>query len=159
MRLREEVSVRQLGLILETLGDYATRTKDPIWLTEYVRNRLSRTICSRLRDEEHRLHVVTLDPALEDRISTGIEHNERGLFVRMSPPAIQAVCDAIRNEVKTLARAGRPQVVLVSPQIRPGLKQLTTAQLPRLTVLSFNEVTRDTQIEAHGMVADVKTAR
>ena len=159
MLLREEVSVRQLGLILETLGDYATRTKDPIWLTEYVRNRLSRTICSRLRDEEHRLHVVTLDPALEDRISTGIEHNERGLFVRMSPPAIQAVCDAIRNEVKTLARAGRPQVVLVSPQIRPGLKQLTTAQLPRLTVLSFNEVTRDTQIEAHGMVADVKTAR
>lgn len=159
MLLREEVSVRQLGLILETLGDYATRTKDPIWLTEYVRNRLSRTICSRLRDEEHRLHVVTLDPALEDRISTGIEHNERGLFVRMSPPAIQAVCDAIRNEVKTLARAGRPQVVLVSPQIRPGLKQLTTAQLPRLTVLSFNEVTRDTQIEAHGMVTDVKTGR
>ena len=74
MLLREEVSIRQLSLILETLGDYASRTSDPIWLTEYVRNRLSRTICTRYRDEENRLHVITLDPALEDRISAGIEH-------------------------------------------------------------------------------------
>ncbi|MEC8801644.1 MAG: flagellar biosynthesis protein FlhA, partial [Planctomycetota bacterium] len=57
MLLREEVSIRQLSLILETLGDYASRTSDPIWLTEYVRNRLSRTICTRYRDEENRLHV------------------------------------------------------------------------------------------------------
>ena len=66
--LREGVPIRQLGPILETLGDYGSRTKDPILLTEYVRHRLARTICARYRDREGRLWVVTLDPALEDRV-------------------------------------------------------------------------------------------
>ncbi|MEC8590262.1 MAG: flagellar biosynthesis protein FlhA [Planctomycetota bacterium] len=154
MLLREEVSIRQLSLILETLGDYASRTSDPIWLTEYVRNRLSRTICTRYRDEENRLHVITLDPALEDRISAGIEHNERGLFVRLAPNLVQEICDRISAETVTLSRQGLTPVVLVSPQIRPGLKQMTAAMLPRLVVMSYNEVTRDTQIESHGLVTD-----
>ncbi|MEC8510213.1 MAG: flagellar biosynthesis protein FlhA [Planctomycetota bacterium] len=154
MLLREEVSIRQLSLILETLGDYASRTSDPIWLTEYVRNRLSRTICTRYRDEENRLHVITLDPALEDRISAGIEHNERGLFVRLAPNVVQEICDRISAETVTLSRQGLTPVVLVSPQIRPGLKQMTAAMLPRLVVMSYNEVTRDTQIESHGLVTD-----
>ncbi|MEC7718023.1 MAG: flagellar biosynthesis protein FlhA [Planctomycetota bacterium] len=154
MLLREEVSIRQLSLILETLGDYASRTSDPIWLTEYVRNRLSRTICTRYRDEENRLHVITLDPALEDRISAGIEHNERGLFVRLAPNLVQEICDRISAETVNLSRQGLTPVVLVSPQIRPGLKQMTAAMLPRLVVMSYNEVTRDTQIESHGLVTD-----
>ena len=49
--LREDVPIRQLGIIMETLGDFAPRTKDPIWLCEYVRHRLARTISSRYRDE------------------------------------------------------------------------------------------------------------
>src|SRR6185369_15297616 len=63
MLLREQVPIRQLGPILETLGDYAPRTKDPVLLTEYVRHRLARTICTRYRDKQNRLHVITLDPA------------------------------------------------------------------------------------------------
>ena len=152
--LREQVSIRQLSVILETLGDYASRTKDPIWLTEYVRHRLARTICTRCRDAEKRLHVITLDPALEDRIAAGIDHGERGLFVRMSPPAIEQTCNLIASELDTLTRAGRKPIVLVSPQIRPGLKQLTTANLPKLIVLSYNEITRDTIIESVGIVTD-----
>lgn len=154
MLLREEVSIRQLGLILETLGDYANRTSDPIWLTEYVRNRLSRTICTRYRDDENRLHVITLDPTLEDRISAGIEHNERGLFVRLAPNVVQSICDRISAETTKLSRQGLTPVILVSPQIRPGLKQMSAPHLPRLVVMSYNEVTRDTRIESHGLVTD-----
>jgi len=152
--LREEVSIRQLGLILETLGDYAPRTKDPIWLAEYVRHRLARTTCSRYRDKDNRLHVVTLDPALEDRIAASIEHTERGLFIRMSPKAVGTTCQLMATEVEKLVRAHHRPVVLVSPQIRAGLKQMTVANLPRLVVLSYNEVTRDTQIESVGIVSD-----
>ncbi len=155
MLLREQVSIRQLGTILETLGDYAPRTKDPIWLTEYVRHRLARTICTRYRDDEGKLHVITLDPALEDRIAAGIEHTERGLFVRMSPQAVEKTCSLIAAELEKLTTANRPLVLLVSPQIRPGMKQLTGANLPKLIVLSYNEVTRDTQIESLGIATDV----
>ena len=156
MLLRENVPIRQLAPILETLGDYAPRTKDPVLLTEYVRHRLARSICNRYRDARGKLHVVTLDPALEDRIRAGCEHTERGLFIRMSPPAIEATCRVIGQEVARLRQANRPAVVLVSPQIRAALKQITSAHMPQLVVLSYNEITRDTQIEAVGMVADAK---
>lgn len=157
--LREEVPIRQLGTILETLGDHASRTKDPIWLCEYVRHRLARSLCSRYRDKDQRLHVVTLDPALEDRIAAGIEHNDRGLFIRMSPQAVERTCELIGEEMRKLSRSQHPLVLLVSPQIRPGLKQLTAPNLPRLVVLSYNEVTRDTQIESVGIVTDAVPAR
>jgi flagellar biosynthesis protein FlhA len=154
MLLREQVPIRQLSVILETLGDYAPRTKDPVWLTEYVRHRLARTICTRYRDAESRMHVVTLDPTLEDRIAAGIEHGERGLFIRLSPQAIERICTQIAQELQRLTQSNRTPMVLVSPQIRPGLKQLTQAHLPKLVVLSYNEITRDTKIESVGLVAD-----
>jgi len=156
MLLREQIPIRQLSPILETLGDYASRTKDAVLLTEYVRHRLARTICTRYRDKQNRLHVVTLDPALEDRIRAGLEHTERGLFVRMSPPAVEATCRLIAKEVEKLTQRGHAPIVLVSPQIRAGLKQMSASSLPRLVVLSYNEITRDTQIESVAMVADVK---
>jgi flagellar biosynthesis protein FlhA len=156
MLLREQVSIRQLAPILETLGEFAGRTKDAVLLTEYARHRLARAICTRYRGKDGRLHVITLDPALEDRIRAGLEHNERGLFVRMSPAAVETTCRLIGAEIEKLTNTGRPGVVLVSPQIRPGLKQMTSASLPRLVVLSYNEITRDTRIEAVSVVSDAK---
>jgi flagellar biosynthesis protein FlhA len=159
MLLREGVPIRQLGPILETLGDYAPRSKDPILLTEYVRHRMARTICTRYRDSQGRLHVVTLDPALEDRIRAGFDHTERGLFIRMSPQGIEATCRLLAGEVERLTVANHSPVALVSPQIRAALKQMTLSHLPQLVVLSYNEVTRDTQIESVAMVADAVPSR
>jgi flagellar biosynthesis protein FlhA len=152
--LREQISIRQLGLILETLGDHAPRSKDPILLTEYVRHRLARQICTRYRNAEGELYVVALDPALEDRIRAGFEHTERGLFIRMSPQSVEATCRWIADEVAKLTMQSQPAIVLVSPQIRTAVKRLTENHLPNLVVLSFNEVTRDTKIVTVGMVAE-----
>ncbi len=156
MLLREQVPIRQLAVILETLGDYASRTKDHILLTEFTRAKLARTICTKYRDREERLFVVTLDPALEDRIRAGFEHSERGLFIRMSPQAIEATCRLIAAAVEKLVVGNHPPVVLVSPQIRPALREMTTAHLPSLVVLSYNEITRDTKIESVAMITDVR---
>ena len=153
--LREQVPIRNLSNILETLGDVAGRTKDPVLATEFVRHRLARAICTRYRDAEGKLHVVTLDPALEDRIRAGFEHNERGLFVRMSPQATETTCQLIANEVQKLTSSGHSPVILVSPQIRAALKKMTEAHIPQLVVLSYNEITRDTQIESVALVSDV----
>ncbi len=157
--LREQVSVRQLSPILEALGEYASRTKDPILLTEYVRHRLARAICTRYRDRENKLYVITLDPALEDRIRAGIEHTERGMFIRMSPQAVEATCRLINAELEKLAMTHHPPVLLVSPQIRAGLRQMTSGHLPRMVILSYNEITRDTQIESLALVSDAQPGR
>jgi flagellar biosynthesis protein FlhA len=152
--LREQVSVRQLGLILETLGDHAPRSKDPILLTEYVRHRLARQICTRYRNAEAELYVVAFDPALEDRIRAGFEHTERGLFIRMSPQAVEATCQAVAEQIEKLTTTNHTPIVLVSPQIRSAVKRLTENHLPQLVVLSFNEITRDTKIVTVGIVSD-----
>jgi flagellar biosynthesis protein FlhA len=154
MLLREQVPIRQLAAILETLGDYAGRTKDPILLCEFVRARLARQICTRYRDHEGRLHVITLDPAMEDRIRSGFEHSERGLFIRMSPQAVEATCRQIARELDKLVVASHRPIVLCSPQIRAAVKELTSTYLPDLIVLSYNEITRDTRIESLAMVSD-----
>jgi len=99
--------------------------------------------------------VVTLDPALEDRIRAGFDHTERGLFIRMSPQMMERIARGIAQEVSKLTTQHRPPVVLVSPQIRPALKEMMTPYLPNLVVLSYNEITRDTRIESIAMVTDV----
>jgi flagellar biosynthesis protein FlhA len=152
--LREQVPIRQLATILETLGDYAPRTKDPVLLTEYVRHRLARQICTKYRNEDGHLHVIALDPAMEDRIRAGFEHTERGMFVRMSPQAIEATCSAIAKQLPKLTTLHHTPIVLVSPQIRAALKQITQNHLSQLVVLSFNEITRDTQIMTVGLASD-----
>ncbi len=152
MLLREQVSVRQLATILETLGDNAPKSKDPVLLVEYVRHRLARQLCTRYRDKESKLHVVALDPSLEDRIRNGFEHTERGLFVRLPPATIESVSRAIGGEVEKLVQQGHSPVLLVSPQVRAAVKQMTETSLPQLVVMSFNEVTRDTTLITHGVV-------
>jgi flagellar biosynthesis protein FlhA len=152
--LREDVPIRQLGVILETLGDFAHRVKDPIWLTEYVRHRLARTISHRYRDSAGILKVVTLDPAMEDRITAGSEQTERGIFLRMSPETINKTCQRIAEHLKKLELQSRPLCVLVSPKIRVPLRQMTQENLPHVRILSYNEISRDTNVESVSMVSD-----
>jgi flagellar biosynthesis protein FlhA len=152
--LREQVSIRQLSLILETLGDHASRSKDPILLTEYVRHRLARQICSRYRNSEGELHVVACDPAIEDKIRAGYEHTERGLFIRLAPQSVESICRSVGDQVAKLTARGHSPILLVSPQIRAAVKRITENHMPNLIVLSFNEVTRDTKIVTIGMATD-----
>lgn len=152
--LREDIPIRQLGVILETLGDYAHRVKDPTWLTEYVRHKLARTISHRYRDTGGVLKVITLDPAMEDRIAASAEQSDRGVFIRMSPDAINKTCQRIIEGLKKLEQEGRPLCVLVSPKIRVSLRQITQENLPHVRILSYNEISRDTTVESVAMVSD-----
>ncbi|HEV8070331.1 MAG TPA: flagellar biosynthesis protein FlhA [Planctomycetaceae bacterium] len=151
--LREQVPIRDLETILETLGHYADKTKDLGILTEYVRHSLARTICQRLRDKNRVLHVVTIDPALEDVLAAGFDYSDRGLVIKLSPQVSEAVTRAIANELTPLVSLGRTPIVLCSPQVRAGLKQITSSALPKLAVVSLNEITRDTEVESSGQVS------
>jgi flagellar biosynthesis protein FlhA len=150
--LRERVPIRDLEQILETLGDYADRVKDLGLLTEYVRHGLARTICRQHRDAENVLHVITIDPAVEDMITAGTDWSERGLSLKLAPQTSDAICRGIADTLKSLVSTGRPPVLLCGPQVRAAVRLITQASLPKLAVVSLNEVTRDTQVEVHGQV-------
>jgi flagellar biosynthesis protein FlhA len=150
--LRERVPIRDLEQILETLGDYADRVKDLGLLTEYVRHGLARTICRQYRDAENVLHAITIDPAVEDMIAAGTDWSERGLSLKLAPQTSEAICRGIADVLKVLVSAGRAPVLLCGPQVRAAVRVITQASLPKLAVISLNEVTRDTQVEVHGQV-------
>ena len=150
MLLREQVPIRQLGPILETLGDYAARTKDPVLLTEYVRHRLARAISHALSRQA--------EPAARGRRSIrrskigfapASSTPSAGCSIRMSPQAVEAICQLIGDGAREAGRRPTARRSCWSARrFAPALKQMTAAHLPRLVVLSYNEITRDTQIES-----------
>jgi flagellar biosynthesis protein FlhA len=152
--LRERVPVRDLETIIETLGDYSSRTKDLEVLTEYVRNSLARSICKQYVDDRDRLWCVTLDPTLEDLINGHIERSERGSANTMPPQTAQQIVKQISAKTVELTQTGRSAVVLCSPQIRSTVrKMLESPGAPgHVAVLAYNEIVSDVAVEAVGMV-------
>ena len=150
--LRERVPVRDLETIIETLGDYSSRTKDLDVLTEYVRNAMARTICKQYVDESDRLYCVTLDPSMEELINGHLERSDRGTTNTMPPQTAQQVVQRIAEKVNDLTQTGRTAVVLCSPQIRGPLRRMLESGLPTVAVLAYNEVVSEISVEAVAMV-------
>ena len=98
--LREGVSIRDLGAIVEAVGDKARLTRDPAMLAEYARQALGRTIVAPYLDLEGTLRAIALDPALEQEVAEALVQTADGEFLAMDP---QRAGDARRR----LRRAGR----------------------------------------------------
>ncbi|MCD8349260.1 MAG: flagellar biosynthesis protein FlhA [Planctomycetaceae bacterium] len=151
--LMEKVSIRNLGSILEVLGDVGRRTKDPDILTEFARNGLKRWLCNEYAvPGTKKLNVVTFDPRLEEQLSQRIEHTEAGSFITLHGGASAKLVEAISGEVQRQVQTGNNPLLLTGPQIRLHVKRLTMARLPMLAVMSFNEILQDYEPVSVGMV-------
>ncbi len=164
--LRERVPVRDLETILETLGDWAPRTKDLDVLTEYVRNALRRTICSQYTVSEAgqspdgvhdgpqttKLYCVSLDPSLEDQIAGYIERSTEGTNMTMPPAVGNRITTAMIEELQKLIQAGHHPIVLASPQVRAQVRRLLEPHLPTSAVMGYNEVSKGVEVESLGLV-------
>ncbi|HUN80351.1 MAG TPA: flagellar biosynthesis protein FlhA [Phycisphaerae bacterium] len=151
--LRERVPIRDLETILETLSDWGRRTKDPEILTEYVRASLARTICELYRDNANTIHGITLDPALEDMISSHVERTERGSYLTIPPATAQRAINVIRTELDAASAksSAKPPVIFTSPQIRQWVRRLIESSLPTTAVLGYGEIVRGINVRTHGM--------
>ncbi|MEI8196528.1 MAG: flagellar biosynthesis protein FlhA [Phycisphaerae bacterium] len=150
--LRERVPIRDLETILETLGEWATKTKDLDVLSEAARHALARTICGQHKDESNNIHCVTLDPQLEDTINSYVERNERGSFLTLPPQLARQINDSIASHVNKLLTQGFGGVVLCSPQVRAYVRRLIETALPSVAVLAYNEIVKGVQVESIGIV-------
>jgi len=150
--LRENVPIRDLLTIAEAIADYAQVTKDPEVLTEYVRQRLSRSITRPLEDSTGTINVITLDPELENKIAQGIQKSEHGSYLVLDPEFIQKILTALNDEIMKLVTINAPPVILCSPLIRRHLRKLLERFMPEAKVISHAELTNHTQIKALGIV-------
>ncbi len=149
--LKEKVSIRNLPQILETLADFGMRPRDPIQLTEAVRNRLSRSIIVPLLSEEGILNAVTMDPLLETLLE-GYKRGDPAGKQTLSPQYLQRILDAICTTYQEAVKTGKEPVLLVRAPLRRTMADLMLRRLPRIPVLAFTEITDVARVEAIAVV-------
>ncbi|MGB9623521.1 MAG: flagellar biosynthesis protein FlhA [Phycisphaerae bacterium] len=151
--LRERVPVRDLETILETLGDWAPRTKDVDVLTEYVRHALARSICAAYKGDDGAIVAITLDPQVEDLINAHLERSDHGTYLTLPPNSQGRLVAAIREQVEAALRAGvKTPVLLCSPQVRAWVRRMIEPAMPHVAVLGFNEIVRGVEVRSQGIV-------
>jgi len=150
--LREKVSIRNLVSILEAIADYAPISKNIWFLTEKARQALSNQICHQYADEDKKLRVLTIDPALEQKIIDAKYETASGMICALDPPTQKAWIKSVSQAVASIKEKGWMPVILCSEQARFLVKNSTDRELPDLAVLSVPEITQDVIPEAVGMI-------
>ncbi|MCR3921375.1 MAG: flagellar biosynthesis protein FlhA [Firmicutes bacterium] len=151
--LREKIPIRDTVTILEALADHASGSKDIDYLTEMVRQSMSRTICNLFAGEDNKLYVLTLDSVLEQEIAESLQHTPQGTYPVLDPSSTNKIFQNMVSQVEHMTMKGREPIALVSPRIRLPLRRLLERSLPQITLLSFNEIIPGVQVEAVGVVA------
>jgi flagellar biosynthesis protein FlhA len=151
--LKEQVSIRDMVTILETLADYAKLTKDSDVLTEYVRQALKRSISRQYAGKNNHLQVLTLDPALEEKLRDSVRQSDFGSYLAVDPSIAQGMIDKLIAQHENLMRQGLSTIVLCAPVLRIYFKRLLDRFIPDLIVLSYNEIEPDVNVEVMGMVS------
>ena len=150
--LSEGVSIRDLGTIVEAIGDKARLTRDPALLAEYARQALGRTITAPYLDGEQRLRALALDPAIEQEVAAAITQTSDGEYLAMDPVRAQALIGALRTQVEHAAARGSRPVLLCSARVRRHVRRLVEQALPHLAVCSYNEIAPGITVETIGVI-------
>ncbi len=150
--LRERVSIRDMLTICETLADFAPISKDPDLLTEYVRQKLARSLISSLVDEQGELNLLTVDTQIEDFIRESIHKTEQGSFLSLEPNLGQRIVESIITEAERVTAEGYQPILLATPAIRRHLRQLIERFAPQVIIISASELTTNVKINSLGAV-------
>lgn len=152
--LREEVSIRDLPLILEALGEHGGRTKNAVLLTELARKALSRTITEQHRANDGNIYAITLDPSLEHMLLGQITQSNDSISLSVDPETASRLGQAAAQAWKSVMERGIDHViVLCDARLRAGLRTLLQRTVPRLPVVAYDEIVPASPIEPIEMLA------
>ena len=150
--LKEGISIRDLVTIFETLADNAMTTRDTDVLTEYVRQSLKRAISNKYFPSNEMTSVVTLDPKIEQEIMGSVKQTEQGAYINLAPEKMQEILNSVKDEVDKMEELGKNPIIVTSPIVRMYFKKITSEQFRDLTVISYNEIAPDVELQSIGMV-------
>ncbi len=150
--LREQVPVRDLLTIMETLADWAPVSKDPDTLTEYVRQALARTITRLHQSAAGSLPVMTLDQGIEQAVARAIQGSGHGSYLALEPAMAHQIAQAVARMMAKLKTADHQPLIACSAQIRSHFKKLIDRFVPNLAVLSYDEILSTANIQSLGTV-------
>ncbi len=150
--VREQVSIRDILTIIETLADYAPLTKDTDILTEYVRQRLSRTITKPYLENKKTLKVLNIKPSIEELITKGINQTDFGAYLALGPSEANKIIHHVRRSLDDVAAKIEQPVILCSTTVRRHLKKLCDSFQINVAVFSHNEIPGGLQVQSLGEI-------
>ncbi|HEX7198642.1 MAG TPA: FHIPEP family type III secretion protein, partial [Dongiaceae bacterium] len=148
--LRERVSIRDAVSILEALGEAGAVTRNPVLLTEFVRQALRRAVVKPYLNRAGDLPAWFLDPSIEQTVEAAIEHGEQNSHLNLAPQTIRDILGRITSRI---AAVETPVVVITSSGPRYFLRQISETMQPNLVFLAHNEVPPGQRVQSLGTIA------
>lgn len=143
----EDISVRNLRAILESLIEWGQKEKDSVLLTEYVRSTLKRHISNKYSSGNNLLPAYLLAPGVEDTVRGAIRQTSAGSYLALDPAVSKALVEKIKKTVGDIGASQQKPVLLTSMDIRRYLRKMIEQDLYELPVLSYQELTQEINIQ------------
>lgn len=150
--LREKVSIRHFDAIIETLSDRVRTTKDPVQLTESVRQRLGASICQPLTGNRNYLQVMTLDHSIEQRLMQNLQDAQSGGAVAVEPAFAEKLVSQLAKQAERMAKDNLHPVLVCAPDLRRHIRSLSERMAPNLHILSLSEIPSHLELRGFGAV-------
>lgn len=150
--IQEQVSIKDLRTILESLSEWAQTEKDTVLLTEYVRSSLKRYISYKYSQGQSVLSVYILDPEIEDMVRGAIKQTSAGSYLALDPDSVQLILQGVRNTVAPPPPGGQPPVLLTAIDVRRFVRKLIEMEFTDISVVSYQEIVPEIRIQPLGRV-------
>lgn len=151
--LKEKVSIRNMEAILETLADVGRGSKDLAYLTELVRQKLGASICQSLLGDMPALHVLTLDPAIEQNLMQSVRTVEMVSTLAVEPKVAEQLLSRLSVQAERMMKNNMLPVLLCSPDLRRHLRALSERVIPHMRILSLAEIPNTVNLKSYGTVS------
>jgi type III secretion protein V len=150
--IQEQISIKDLKTIMESLSEWAQAEKDTVLLTEYIRTSLKRYISYKYSQGQSVLSVYMLDPEIEDMVRGAIKQTSAGSYIALDPDSNQMILQAMRRTVAPAIMGGQQPVLITAIDVRRFVRKLIEMDFPYLAVLSVNEIVPEIKVLPLGRV-------
>jgi len=146
--LKDQIPVRELTTIIESLSEYAPKSKNPAVLTEMVRKSLARTITDRHKDEGGKIPAITLEPVTEHQMLNSIKQDSESITLALPAQMTMDISRKIAQAWRNVMDKGKDKVVLLcDSRLRPALAEMMSRAVPNLPVAAYDEIVLGTEVE------------
>jgi len=151
--LQERISIKNLSLILETIGDFADVTKNPDDLSEQVRRKMGHFFISEYETEANLINAITLHPQLEQLLVSRVKRTQFEVSLMMDPALTRQMLNEMAPRLNEMVEQGFDPVIITTMELRLPFKRFFDPSFPRLIVLSYQELPNKTQVQNFGVVS------
>jgi flagellar biosynthesis protein FlhA len=151
--LREQVSIRDLKTILETMADWAPHVKHPEKLAEFVRRKLSRTITAKFINTDGVLPLASINPSLERALADAVQQTDEGSYLALDPGVAQLLITRLSKISEKFAEIGQTPLILAPSHLRAALFHFVERFVPGMAVITHHEIASNTKVHSLGVVS------